>query len=108
VVRITSSADLPGKLDLDAAGVAGDRLVHRIVEDLGREMVHSPLVRAPDIHAGSAPNRLQPFEYLDILGRVAAVEFCPRCVKEIGHERGIYEDAGFAQAAFSIVPSTGY
>ena len=62
------------ELDLDAGGVAGDRLVHRIVEDLGHEVVQSALVGAADIHAGPAADRLQPFEDLDVLGGIAVGE----------------------------------
>jgi hypothetical protein len=61
--------------DLDARRVAGDRLVHRIVDDLGGEMVEGARVGAADVHAGTAAHRLEPFEHLDrrgvvILGRV--------------------------------------
>ena len=85
---ITSSADLPGYLgcgstgmprplsltvrrlprpsvDLDAGGVAGDRLVHRIVDDLGGEVVERALVGAADVHAGAAADGLEPLEHLD-------------------------------------------
>ena len=51
---------------LDRAGVAGDRLVHRVVEHLGGEMVQRGLVGAADIHAGPAPHGLEAFEHLDI------------------------------------------
>ena len=51
--------------DLDAAGVAGDRLVHRIVDDLGGEVVEGARVGAADVHAGAAADRLEPFEHLD-------------------------------------------
>ena len=64
------------ELDLDAVGVAGDGLVHRIVERLGGEMVQCPLVRAADIHAGPSPHRLQPLEDLDVLRRVALGRRC--------------------------------
>ena len=92
---ITSSADLPGyfgcsstgmprplsktvrrlprlERDLDAAGVAGDRLVHRIVDDLGGEMVERAGVGPADVHARPAADRLEPLEHLD-RGRVVAV-----------------------------------
>ena len=54
----------------DEAGVAGHRLVHRVVEQLGGEVLHRGLVGAADIHAGPAPHRLQPLQNLDVLGRV--------------------------------------
>jgi len=56
--------------DLDEIGVSGGRLVHRIVDDLGEEMMQRLLVGAADIHAGAAANRLQPFQHLDIGRRV--------------------------------------
>ena len=59
------------KFDLDEAGMAGDGLVHRVVDHLGEEMVQRALVGAADIHAGPAAHRLQPFEHLD-RGRVVA------------------------------------
>ncbi len=59
------------QLDLNARGEAGDGLVHSIVEDLGGEMVKRALIGAADIHAGPAAHRLQPFENLDIFGRIA-------------------------------------
>ena len=92
---MTSSADLPGifgvrvdrdaaavvedgqavaglERDLDAAGVAGDRLVHRIVDDLGGEVVERAGVGAADVHAGAAADGLQALEHLD-RGSVVAV-----------------------------------
>ena len=58
--------------DLDAAGVAGDRLVHRIVDDLGGEVVEGAGVGPADVHAGAPADRLEPLEHLD-RGRVVAV-----------------------------------
>ena len=58
--------------DLDAAGVTGDRLVHRIVDDLGGEMVERAGVGPADVHARPPPDRLEPLEHLD-RGRVVAV-----------------------------------
>ena len=59
------------ELDLDAAGVAGDRLVHAIVDDLGGEVVERAVVGAADVHAGAAADGLEPFEHLDRGGVVA-------------------------------------
>ena len=59
------------KRDLDAAGVAGDGLVHRIVDDLGGEVVERARVGAADVHAGTAAYGLQAFEDLDRGGVVA-------------------------------------
>ena len=46
--------------DLDPARVAGDRLVHRVVDELGQQMVQRPLIGAAHVHAGPAAHRLQP------------------------------------------------
>ena len=66
------------ELELDAAGMAGDRLVHRVVEHFGDEVMERALVGAADIHAGAAADRLQPFEDLDVLGRIARTRFAGR------------------------------
>ncbi len=58
------------EFDIDEGGVAGDSLVHRIVDDLSEEMVQRLLVRTADIHAGTAADGLQPFENLDRIGVV--------------------------------------
>ncbi len=56
--------------DLDPAGVAGDRLVHRIVEQLGDQMVQRPLVGAADEHPRPPPDRLEPLQHLDVGGGI--------------------------------------
>ena len=74
------------ELHLDPAGMAGDRLVHRVVERLGGEVMQRALVGAADIHAGPAAHRLQPFEDLDVLGRIAVVvELSRQIIEEVGH-----------------------
>ena len=50
---------------LDAGGVAGDGLVHGIVEDFRDQVVQRTLVGAADIHAGALADGFQPFEHLD-------------------------------------------
>ena len=60
------------EIDLDDLGVLGDRLVHRVVEDFGEQVVQGPLVGAADIHAGAFADGLQPFQHLDRRGGVAA------------------------------------
>ena len=61
------------ELDLDAGGVAGDRLVHGVVEHLGEEVVHGLLVGAADIHAGAPAHRLESFQHLDVGGSIGLV-----------------------------------
>jgi hypothetical protein len=62
-----------GELELDAGRVAGHRLVHRVVEHLGHEMVQGALVGAADVHARSAPDRLQALEHLDVVRRIGGL-----------------------------------
>ncbi len=58
-------------LDLDERGVAGQRLVHGVVDHLGEQVVQRLLVGAADIHAGTPPHRLETLQHLDVLGGVA-------------------------------------
>ena len=60
------------ELDLDPAGVAGDRFVHAVVDDLGGEVVERAGVGPADVHAGAAADGLEAFEHLD-RGSVVAV-----------------------------------
>ena len=55
-----------GELDLDEVGMAGQRLVHGVVDDFGEQVMQRLFVGPADIHAGPAPNRLQALEYLDV------------------------------------------
>ena len=59
--------------DLDKAGVAGHRLVHRIVENFRRKVMQRRFVGAADIHCRALANGLQPFQHLDIFGGVIRV-----------------------------------
>ena len=54
------------QFDFDEGGMAGQRLVHRVVDDFGEQMMQRLFVGAADIHAGPAAHRLQAFEHLDI------------------------------------------
>ena len=58
---------------VDPGGMAGDRFVHRVVDDFGEQMMQRCLVGAPDIHAGTPADRLQPLEHLDRSGGVAGL-----------------------------------
>ena len=60
-------------MHLDAAGVAGNGLVHGIVDHLGEQVMQGIGVGAADIHAGAAANRLETFQHLDIGSRIAAL-----------------------------------
>ncbi len=59
--------------DLDPVGVAGQRLVHGVVDDFGEQVMQRLLVGPADIHAGAAAYRLEPLEDFDVLGRVAGI-----------------------------------
>ena len=61
-------AEIFVQLDLNAGGVAGNRLVHGIVEHLGEQMVHAAFVGAADIHRRTPAHRLEALEHLDVLG----------------------------------------
>ena len=75
--------------------MAGDRLVHGVVEHFRHQMVQRALIGAAHIHAGALAHRLEAFEHLDgggVIGlgpRVAAEEIrivlhAPLCVPR-GH-----------------------
>ena len=72
--------------DLDARGVAGDGFVHAVVDDFGGKMVERTLIGAADIHAGAAPDRLQPLEHLDRRGIIAIGGGGAATGKKVGHE----------------------
>ena len=58
-------------LHLDRGGVTAERLVHRVVDDFGEQVMQRLLVGAADIHAGAPANRFQSLEHLDVARRVA-------------------------------------
>ena len=58
---------------IDEGRMAGDGLIHRIVEHFGEEVVQRRLVRAADIHARPAADGLQPLQNLDRGGRIASL-----------------------------------
>ncbi len=73
--------------DLDPAGVSGNRLVHRIVDDLGGEVVEGTGVGAADVHAGPAADWLEPFEHLDRRSVVTVRRGGCGGGEQVGHER---------------------
>ncbi len=87
------------ELDLDARRMAGHRLVHCIVEDLGGEVVEAALVGSADIHPRPAADRFQPFQNLDIFGGISLAGGLGRTVEQIGHHANI---AGAPRRASSI------
>ena len=59
------------QFDLDEGGMSGQRLVHRVVDDFGEQMMQRLFVGAADVHAGPAAHRLEAFQHLDVAGGVA-------------------------------------
>ena len=59
-----------GQMDMDAAGMSGDRFVHGVVHDFRRQVVQGALIDAADVHAGPAADRFQPLQDLDVHGRI--------------------------------------
>ncbi len=75
-----------GQRYLDAVGVPGHRLVHRIVDYLGGEMVQRPLVDPADIHSRPSTHGFQPLQHLDCGGIViAAIALGQRVEQIVGH-----------------------
>jgi hypothetical protein len=58
--------------DPDRRGVAGHRLVERVVDDLPDEVVEAADVGRADVHPGPSPDRLQALEDLDARRGVVA------------------------------------
>ncbi|MEE8660631.1 hypothetical protein CGLAMM_04630 [Acetobacteraceae bacterium EV16G] len=46
--------------DLNHVGKTGDRFIHRIIDDLGSQVMIGRIIRAANIHAGAPTHRLQP------------------------------------------------
>ncbi len=58
--------------DLGQVAVAGQRLVHGVVDDLLHQVVQAALARGADVHAGALAHRLEALEDLDRAGVVVA------------------------------------
>ena len=50
---------------INLAGIAGHRLVHRVVDNLPDQVVQASLTGGPDVHAGTFADGLQPLEHSD-------------------------------------------
>ena len=50
--------------------VAGQGFVDGVVDDLVDEVVQAPLTGGTDVHAGTLPDRFEPFEDGDVQGSV--------------------------------------
>ena len=80
--------------DIDEGSVAGDGLVHRIVEGFREKMMKRRLVGAANIHAGPSADGLQPFQHLDRGGSVG--RFHP------GFRRLLSRWPSFARASLGV------
>ncbi len=54
-------------LDFNPVGMAGQRLIHRVVNDLGKQVVQRFFIGAADVHPGTSAYRLQALKHLDVL-----------------------------------------
>jgi hypothetical protein len=59
--------------DLDVRAVAGERLVHRVVDDLVDEVVQAARAGRADVHARPLAHGLQALQDLDLTGRVVVL-----------------------------------
>ena len=57
--------------DGDAVGIAGERFVDRVVDDLVDQVVEAPRPRGADVHAGTLADRVEALEDCDVLLVVA-------------------------------------
>ena len=82
VLRVLVHRDAPAVVDhphgavgeqrhVDAVAVPGHRLVDRVVHDLPHEVVQARRPGRSDVHTGPLAHRVQAFEDVDVLGRVA-------------------------------------
>ncbi len=82
-------------LDFDPVGVAGERLVHGVVDHLGEEVMQRLLVGAADIHAGPPAHRLEPLQHFDMFARYSRnrrlrpARRRGRCQRRGGRSRGL-------------------
>ena len=85
------------EVDVDPVGVTGNGLVHRVVDNFGKEVMQGFFIGAANIHGRAPAHRLKALEYLNVGGVVIAVggaalavSLCTRCffyfpVVPIGH-----------------------
>ena len=59
--------------DLDPVAVPGQRLVDRVVDHLGDQVVQAALTGRADVHARALADRLEALEHLDVAGVVGEV-----------------------------------
>ncbi len=57
--------------DIDLGAKSRQRLVDRVVDDLGDQVMQAALGGVADVHPGALANRFETFENLDLLRAVA-------------------------------------
>ncbi len=60
----------PKDRDVNFRAEAGERLIDRVVDDLGDQVMKSAFVRVTDVHPGALADCLQTFKNLDGVGAV--------------------------------------
>jgi len=91
---------------LDAIGVSGNGFIHCIVQHLRHEMMERALVGAADIHAGTAANRFQTLQDLDVPSGVLRGGTAGHIVEKVGHGGASIGTHGrHAQAGCSTIES---
>jgi len=68
--------------------VAGHRLVHRVVQQLGHEVMKRAVVDAADVHAGATAHRFQALQHLDVVGGIG-FGFRLGRFQEVAHGRAL-------------------
>ena len=60
--------------DHDPVGVAGQRLVHRVVHHLDEQVMEPPHVRIADVHGRALADRFQPLQQRQLLTAVDTLD----------------------------------
>ena len=74
--------------DIDAVARAVHRLVDRVVDDLAHEVVQTPEVGRPDVHAGPAANGLEALQDLNVLRAVRTAPLVRVAGRRFSHCHG--------------------
>ena len=77
------------EFDIDAICKARHGLVHRIVENLGKEMMQAMFIGAADIHGGAAAHGIEAFQNLDVVCGIARPSVGPRIEKIVHRHMGL-------------------
>ncbi len=95
------------EMDLDPGGVTGNRLIHGVVDDFGKQMVERLFIGATDIHAGPSAHRFKALQNLDVGGGITlrgvaraarSTRFVAHLVLKSGEEVALRLGHGFVPA----------